>query len=109
MPHIVARGTDRNQVCCRVELVGFADAGDRHEMMNVDEPLAYFAIGLFEIKATDSTATTFGCNTGFASLTTAFIMIKHNFMHLALGVFCNESPLPTSPKGEERQMRKTNN
>ena len=69
--------------------------------MNVDEALAYFAVSLLEVEATDSTTTTFGSNAGITRLTTAFITIQHNLMYLTFRIFCDGSPLPSSPKGEE--------
>ena len=100
MQHIVAIGTDGNKVCFGVELVGFADGRDWNKVMNVDEALAYFAVGLLKVEATDSTTTTFGGNAGITRLTTAFITIQHNLVYLTFRIFCNESPLPAFPKGE---------
>lgn len=51
MQHHMAISADRPQVFDRADLVFFPYFSDRPQMVDVYEPLSYFAILLFKIKA----------------------------------------------------------
>ena len=71
MQHIVTIRANRNKIAGWIELISFANAGDRYKVMDVDETISYFTISLLKIETTDSTATPFGSVTNFTCPTIA--------------------------------------
>lgn len=58
MQHFVAVRADRTHVAARHNSVCSADLGDRNEVVDMDEPLSYVAIGCLEVKAAYGTTAT---------------------------------------------------
>jgi len=66
MNKCVAVGTNRTQVLYWVELIRFADFGERNQMMNVNYSVASSSIFLEEFEATNDTTSAIMRNTGTA-------------------------------------------
>src|ERR1035441_5114276 len=77
----MAVGADRAEITHGVKFVVFADAGDRDEMMDMDEAFECFAVRFEEAEPADNTRRTIVRDAGVAATAVAFVPVHKDLIH----------------------------